>query len=67
MRSIWLGCIALLLTSCVFGPVKELKYQIEDSWDEGKTVTEPTPLKQIYQKKRYSDGVGGEYKKLRRK
>jgi outer membrane protein assembly factor BamB len=51
MRSIWLGCIALLLTSCVFGPVKELKYQIEDSWDEGKTVTEPTPLKQIYQKK----------------
>ena len=51
MRSFWLGCIVLLLSSCVFGPVKELKYQIEDAWDEGKPVNEPTPLKQIYQKK----------------
>lgn len=51
MRSFWLGCIVLLLSSCVFGPVKELKYQIEDAWDEGKPVNEPTPLKQIHQKK----------------
>ena len=39
------------LSSCFFGPVKELKYQIEDTLDEGKPLVEPTKIKNISQTK----------------
>ena len=45
----WL--LKLFLSSCFFGPVKELKYQIEDTLDEGKPLVEPTKIKNISQTK----------------
>ena len=39
-----------ILSSCVFGPVKELKYQIEDSFDQSDDVINPEPLKDISNK-----------------
>ena len=41
MKYIFALLIALTTSSCFFGPVKELKYQIEDSFDEGESLTEP--------------------------
>jgi len=39
--------LTFFLVSC-FGPVKELKYQIEDSWDETSyDISDPLPLKDI--------------------
>ena len=33
-----------LLTSCFIGPVKELKTQIEDSWQDDSIPENPSPL-----------------------
>ena len=41
MKYIFALLIALITSSCFFGPVKELKYQIEDSFDEGESLSEP--------------------------
>lgn len=51
MKSIFALLIALLSSSCFFGPVKELKYQIEDSFDEGESLTEPNTISNISQTK----------------
>ena len=51
MRYIFALLIALIISSCVFGPVKELKYQIEDSFDEGESLTEPKQISNFPQTK----------------
>ena len=51
MKYIFALLIAFSTSSCVFGPVKELKYQIEDSFDEGESLTEPKQISNFPQTK----------------
>jgi outer membrane protein assembly factor BamB len=51
MKKIFALFIALITSSCFFGPVKELKYQIEDSFDEGEPLSEPSKISNISQTK----------------
>ena len=32
MKQFLVSIVLILISGCVFGPIKELKYQIEDSW-----------------------------------
>ncbi len=50
MRFLFLLILFAILSSC-FGPVKELKYQIEDSMAEDEPITEPVKIKKIAQTK----------------
>tara|TARA_B100000035_G_C21037096_1_gene571653 strand:+ start:6613 stop:7902 length:1290 start_codon:yes stop_codon:yes gene_type:complete len=51
MKNIFALFVALITSSCFFGPVKELKYQIEDSFDEGESLTEPKKISNFQQTK----------------
>ena len=51
MKHIFALLIALITSSCFFGPVKELKYQIEDSFDEGESLTEAKQILNFSQTK----------------
>ena len=51
MKYIFALLIALITSSCFFGPVKELKYQIEDSFDEGESLTDPKQISNFPQTK----------------
>ena len=53
MKYIFALLIALITSSCFFGPVKELKYQIEDSFDEGESLTEPKKISNFPQTKSF--------------
>ena len=53
MKYIFALLIALTTSSCFFGPVKELKYQIEDSFDEGESLTEPKKISNFPQTKSF--------------
>ena len=53
MKYIFALLIALTISSCFFGPVKELKYQIEDSFDEGESLTEPKKILNFPQTKSF--------------
>ena len=53
MKYIFALLIALITSSCFFGPVKELKYQIEDSFDEGESLAEPNKISNFPQTKSF--------------
>lgn len=53
MKYIFAFLIALITSSCFFGPVKELKYQIEDSFDEGESLSEPNKISNFPQTKSF--------------
>ena len=55
----------LLLSSCIFGPVKELKSQIEDSWTDEDIPKNPTRLAEnvpeASSKQLWQQNIGGEF------
>ena len=53
MKYIFALLIAVITSSCFFGPVKELKYQIEDSFDEGESLSEPNKISNFPQTKSF--------------
>ena len=53
MKYIFALLIALITSSCFFGPVKELKYQIEDSFYEGESLSEPNKISNFPQTKSF--------------
>ena len=46
--------LIFFIVGCFFGPVKELKNQIEDTWDADTPIVPPTELIDISNSKKFS-------------
>lgn len=65
VKTKFIFCVVFFLSSCFIGPVKELKFQIEDSWDDSISyASNPVPLNKLDNKfeinilqKGFFDGV----------
>ena len=54
MKSFLVSIFLIFISGCVFGPIKELKYQIEDSWESDPQNKPPTELTDITNNKKLS-------------
>jgi len=54
MKQFLVSIVLILISGCVFGPIKELKYQIEDSWKSDPQKKPPTELFDIVNSKKLS-------------